>query len=62
MNGDGLGGLLEEDAVVADADAEMPTRYEFNKKRKHSYGIGWKLANPKNWIERFYYADSEVQR
>ena len=34
---------------------EMPTRYEFNKKRKHQYGIGWKVGNPMNLIERFYY-------
>lgn len=34
---------------------EMPTRYEFNKKRGHQYGIGWKLGNPMNLIERFYY-------
>lgn len=34
---------------------EMVTRYGFNRKRGHNYGIGWKLDNPKNWIERVYY-------
>ena len=34
---------------------ESPDRYEFNKKRGRNYGIGWKLDNPMNLIERFYY-------